>query len=176
MAQARKPHEVPADTEKETHKERLDRELIELLQEMRVMLPGIEVIFGFLLTVPFTNRFSSLSALQRGVFFGVFLTTGLATVLLVAPSAYHRLRWRQKDKEKLLQVANKLAIAGLVFFALSMLGITFIVTDMITSPATATWVASSRRVDSWAVLVRYAHVSPGTTGGVDPGRTSISKH
>jgi predicted membrane channel-forming protein YqfA (hemolysin III family) len=89
---------------------------------MRIMLPGIEVIFGFLLTVPFTERFTRLTSLQTSTYFSVFIATALATALLVAPSAYHRLRWRQYDKEHLLRVANKFAIAGLAFFAFALSG------------------------------------------------------
>jgi hypothetical protein len=112
-------------------KKKLDRELIELLQEMRVMLPGITVIFGFLLTVPFTARFTQLTPHQQKAYLVSFLSTALATAFLVAPSAYHRLRWRQYDKDRLLRIANKFAIIGLAFFAASMAGIAFIVTDVV---------------------------------------------
>jgi amino acid transporter len=126
----------------EGRKHKLDRELIELLQEMRVMLPGIEVIFAFLLTVPFTARFTELTSLQRTAFFVSFLSTALATAFLVAPSSYHRLRWRQYDKENLLRVANKFAIIGLAFFAIALAGIAFIVTDVVIGTSTAVWVAA----------------------------------
>lgn len=132
-----RPHQAP-----ESREDKLDRELVELLQEMRIMLPGIEVIFGFLLTVPFTARFTQLSNLQTSTYFTVFISTALATALLVAPSAYHRLRWRQYDKEHLLRVANKFAIAGLAFFAVSMSGIAFIVTDVVIQTSIAVWVAA----------------------------------
>jgi uncharacterized protein DUF6328 len=128
-------------TSGESLKDKLDRELVELLQEMRIMLPGIEVIFGFLLTVPFTERFTRLTSLQTSTYFAVFISTALATAFLVAPSAYHRLRWRQYDKEHLLRVANKFAIAGLAFFAVSLTGIAFIVTDVVIRTTTAVWVA-----------------------------------
>jgi hypothetical protein len=127
---------------RESFKDKLDRELVELLQEMRIMLPGIEVIFGFLLTVPFTERFTRLTALQTSTYFLVFISTALATAFLVAPSTYHRLRWRQYDKEHLLQVANKFAITGLTFFAVSLSGIAFIVTDVVIQTTTAVWVAA----------------------------------
>jgi hypothetical protein len=150
---ARKDAVKPAETQdrrrddaskrtREGRKEKLDRELIELLHEMRVMLPGIEVIFGFLLTVPFTERFTELTSLQRTAFFVSFLSTALATAFLVAPSSYHRLRWRQYDKERLLQVANKFAIIGLAFFAISLAAIAFIVTDVVIRTSIAVWVAA----------------------------------
>jgi amino acid transporter len=127
---------------REGRKQKLDRELIELLQEMRVMLPGIEVIFGFLLTVPFTARFTELTSLQRTTFFVSFLSTAMATAFLVAPSSYHRMRWRQYDKENLLRIANKFAIIGLAFFAISLAGIAFIVTDVVIRTNIAVWVAA----------------------------------
>src|ERR671918_1181467 len=91
---------------------RLDRELMELLNELRVALPGIQVLFAFLFTVPFTTRFGDLTDFQRTVFFVAFLAAAAATVLLIAPTANHRLRWRERDKEALLRRANIMMIAG----------------------------------------------------------------
>ena len=115
----------------EERSERLDRELIELLNELRVALPGVQVLFAFLLTVPFTQRFARVSRVQEDAYFASFLCAALATVLLIAPSAYHRLQWRQKDKEHMLVVANRLAIAGTVFLALAVTGSVFFVTDFL---------------------------------------------
>ena len=114
----------------ESDDERLDRELIELLNELRVVLPGVQVLFAFLLTVPFTNRFSSITNGQRQVFFATFLCTTASTALLIAPSAYHRLRWRQHDKEQMLTTANRLSIGGLVFLTLALVLAAFLVTDL----------------------------------------------
>ena len=83
----------------EDHSERLDRELIELLNELRVALPGVQVLFGFLLTVPFSQGWSRVTATERRVFFVTFLCTAIATALLIAPSAQHRILWRAQDKE-----------------------------------------------------------------------------
>jgi predicted membrane channel-forming protein YqfA (hemolysin III family) len=115
----------------ESRDERLDRELIELLNELRVVLPGVQVLFAFLLTVPFTNTFSSITNQQRQVFFAVFLFTAASTALLIAPSAYHRLRWRQHDKEQMLSTANRLSIGGMVFLTLALVGASFLVADLI---------------------------------------------
>ena len=117
--------------ENESKDERLDRELIELLNELRVVLPGVQVLFAFLLTVPFTQRFNEVTDLQKDAYFASFLCTAVATVLLIAPSAYHRLQWRQRDKENMLVVANRLAIAGTVFLALAVTGSVFFVTDFL---------------------------------------------
>jgi hypothetical protein len=115
----------------ESKDERLDRELIELLNELRVALPGVQVLFAFLLAVPFTQRFERLTAVQEDVFFAAFLCTAVATALLIAPSAYHRLRWREHDKEHMLQMSNRLAIAGTVFLAAAIIAVVYLVTDLI---------------------------------------------
>jgi hypothetical protein len=111
--------------------EDLDRELIEFLNELRVMLPGVQVLFAFLLAVPFTQRFDGVTELQQGAFFVALLATTLGTVLLIAPSAYHRIRWRQYDKEQLLRTSNRLAIAGTVLLAVAMTAAVFMVTDLV---------------------------------------------
>jgi predicted membrane channel-forming protein YqfA (hemolysin III family) len=115
----------------ESKDERLDRELIELLNELRVVLPGVQVLFAFLLAVPFTQRFERLTNVQEDVFFAAFLCTAVATALLIAPSAYHRLRWRERDKEHLLQMSNRLAIGGTVFLAAAIIAVVYLVTDLI---------------------------------------------
>jgi predicted membrane channel-forming protein YqfA (hemolysin III family) len=117
--------------ERESKDERLDRELIELLNELRVALPGVQVLFAFLLAVPFTQRFERLTAVQEDVFFAAFLCTAVATALLIAPSAYHRLRWREHDKEHMLRMSNRLAIAGTVFLAAAIIAVVYLVTDLI---------------------------------------------
>jgi hypothetical protein len=109
----------------------LDRELIELLNELRVALPGVQVLFAFLLAVPFSNGWNRVTDLQRDVFFVAFLCTAAATVLLIAPSTYHRLRWREGDKERMLEVGNRLAIAGTVFLAFAMTAVVFLITDLL---------------------------------------------
>jgi predicted membrane channel-forming protein YqfA (hemolysin III family) len=115
----------------ESKEERLDRELIEFLNELRVVLPGVQVLFAFLLTVPFSNRFSNITNGQKQIFFAVFLCTTVATALLIAPSAYHRLRWREYDKEQMLRTSNRLAIAGMIFLSLALVGAAYLVTDLL---------------------------------------------
>jgi hypothetical protein len=106
-------------------------ELIELLNELRVTLPGVQVLFAFLLAVPFTNRFSKISQTQTDAYFVSLLATLLGSVLLIAPSAYHRIRWRQVTDEVLLRVSNRLAIAGTVFLAIAMSAAVYLVTDLV---------------------------------------------
>jgi hypothetical protein len=116
---------------RETHKERVDRELIELLNELRVALPGVQVLFAFLLTVPFSSRFGALSDLHRGVYFVTFLATIAASTFLMAPTAYHRLRFREGNKEQMLRSANRFAIAGLVLLVAAITAAAFLVGDML---------------------------------------------
>jgi hypothetical protein len=104
---------------KESKKERIDRELLELLQELRVAIPGVQVLFAFLLTIPFSQGFSKLDATERG-FYGLCLVlAALATGLLIAPSASHRLNFRAGNKEWLLTHSNRLAVAGLLVLAMA---------------------------------------------------------
>jgi Na+/melibiose symporter-like transporter len=115
----------------ESHEERINRELIELLNELRVALPGVQIMFAFLLAVPFTQRFANVTELQKDVFMAALLCTLAGTVFLIAPSAFHRIRFRDRDKEALLKSSNVFAIAGLVFLALGMTAVVFLVTDLL---------------------------------------------
>jgi hypothetical protein len=115
----------------ENEYERKARELGALLQELRVMLPGVQVLFAFLLTVPFSARFGYLTPVQQAVFFGTLLCTALSAGLLLAPSAHHRLLWRQQAREHRLRVANRLAIAGMVLLMVAMVGVMFVITDLL---------------------------------------------
>jgi hypothetical protein len=116
---------------REDSKERRDRELIELLNELRVAIPGIQVLFAFLLTMPFTQRFNQVTTLQRTTYFVTFLCTAVASVLLIAPTVLHRLRFREEDKEHLLQTSNRLAIVGTFFLALAITLVVFLIGDVL---------------------------------------------
>jgi predicted membrane channel-forming protein YqfA (hemolysin III family) len=102
-----------------------------------VILPGVQVLFAFLLTVPFTNRFTEITDQQRQVYFGTFLLTAVATALLIAPSAYHRMRWRQRDKEQILRTSNRLALSGIAFLGAALTGAIHLVTDIVFEAAAA---------------------------------------
>ncbi|HEY7122030.1 MAG TPA: DUF6328 family protein [Solirubrobacterales bacterium] len=118
----------------EEHTERVSRELIELLNELRVALPGVQVLFAFLLAVPFAQGFTHTTDFQRALFFVVMALTAVSLAFLIAPSAWHRLRFRQKDKERILRASNKMSIAGLSFLALAMTGAVMLIADFIYSP------------------------------------------
>jgi len=134
----------------EDKSEQLDRELIELLNELRVTLPGVQVLFAFLLAVPFTNRFARLTDFQRDVFFFSLLCTMVGTALLIAPSAYHRLRWRQHDKEQMLQTSNRLSIAGTIALAAAMTSAIFLIADVLYDATVATlFTAATALVFAW---------------------------
>jgi hypothetical protein len=109
--------------------QRLDRELIELLNELRVALPGVQVLFAFLLTVPFTQRFAAVTEFQRDVYFAVLLLTTGACVLLIAPSAYHRLSFRGGQKVHIIKDGNRLTLGGLALLALAMTGVVLLISD-----------------------------------------------
>ena len=127
----------------ESQEERINRELIELLNELRVALPGVQVLFAFLLAVPFTQRFTNTTELQRDVFMVALLSTLAGSVFLIAPSAYHRIRFRDRDKEVLLRISNAFAIVGMAFLALGMTAVVFLVTDIIFKGTVTTIVTAS---------------------------------
>jgi hypothetical protein len=121
---------LPQHGRNETPLERFDRNLVELLQEVRVVQTGVQVLFAFLLTAPLAARFPELTPFQRHVYYATLLATGAAAVLLIAPTAYHRILFRLGDKEHLVRVANRFTIAGLAFVAISMVGALAFVTDL----------------------------------------------
>jgi amino acid transporter len=118
----------------EDHTDRVSRELIELLNELRVALPGTQVLFAFLLAVPFAQGFTRTTDFQRALFFVVMVLTAISLALLVAPSAWHRLRFRQLDKERILRASNTMSIAGIGFLGLAMTGAVMLIADFIYSP------------------------------------------
>ncbi len=140
---------------RETKAERADRNLGELLQELRVALPGVQILFAFLLTVPFAQGFTKLNGDQRDLYFGVLMATALSTALLIAPTAYHRLLFRQRDKEHLVTISNRLAIAGLMVLAVAITGAVLLIADFLFQGAQAvifTVVAGLFFVVLWVVL------------------------
>jgi hypothetical protein len=122
----------------ETALERWDRNFTELLQELRVAQTGIQVLFAFLLTLPFTNRFEMASGLDRFTYVVTMVAAAAATALLIAPVSYHRLVFRQGRKPQLVTVASRLAVLGLVCLLVAMMGAVFLVVDVVLgSPAAA---------------------------------------
>jgi hypothetical protein len=135
----------------ESEEERLDRNLGELLNELRVALPGVQVLFAFLLGVPFTQRFAELASYQEDIYFGTLICAAAATAFLIAPSAHHRIEFRLRDKRYIVFLANRFAIIGLGFLALAMTGVVLLVTDFIFG-AVATAIATTVTGLSFALL------------------------
>jgi hypothetical protein len=115
----------------ESKSERLNRELMELLQELRVVIPGVQVLLAFLLTAPFQQRFAQLPGSLRNAFFASIACATLATALLIAPSAHHRMRWRARDKERLVRIGNQMALWGTVFLAAAIVLALYVVTNVL---------------------------------------------
>jgi len=121
------------------------REWTEILNEIRVALPGVQLLFGFLLAAPFTDAFKVMSDVRRYGYFICFLNTTLSSAFLIAPSVYHRLHWRRdvRDKELMLRTCNGLAIAGIVFLALAMTSAVFVISSAFAGRAVAALVGSA---------------------------------
>jgi hypothetical protein len=122
----------------ETPAERADRNMMELLQELRVATTGVQVLFAFLLVVPFQQRFATVSQFQEKVYFATLLLSVAATAFMIAPSAYHRLNFAQRDKRHIVEAASRLAIIGLVLLALAMTGAVLLTTDLLFQEGTVT--------------------------------------
>ncbi len=127
----------------EDHKKRLEREHGELLQELRALIPGATVLFGFLLAGSFTLEFADLTTSEKYVYYVTLVSTAVALVLYLAPAAHHRLRFREGDKDHMLRKGNREAIAGTVASALSFTGVLYIVTDRIFGTTAAVVTASA---------------------------------
>ncbi len=115
----------------ETPKARSNRELIELLNELRVALPGVQVLFAFLLAVPFQQRFHHATAFQRDTYFVTLSTALVSIALLIAPSAYHRLNFRNHDKQRIVSFGSRCVIAGLAALAVALVSVMVLITDVL---------------------------------------------
>ena len=122
----------------ESEKERLDRNLEQLLGELRVALPGVQVLFAFLLVVPFNQRFADITSFQQTVYFVTLLCATASAAGLIAPTAHHRIEFREQDKERIVLGGSRLAIIGLTLLAIAMTGAITLVTDFLYSSTTTT--------------------------------------
>jgi hypothetical protein len=127
----------------ETEEERLDRNLQEMLGELRVALPGVQVLFAFLLVVPFNQRFADVTQFQKTVFFATLLCTAASTVCLIAPTVHHRLEFRRQDKLRIVHAGNRIVVLGLLLLAIAMTGAVIFVTDFLYASTTTTVVAAA---------------------------------
>lgn len=127
----------------ESPKERVDRELGELLEEIRVILPGVELLLGFLIILPFNARFAEVAGFERGLYLASLLCTSAGLALLVAPTTYHRLRFRRLDKERLIFLANRLVLGASVLVALSIALAVYLVVQTVLGGVTAALIAAA---------------------------------
>jgi hypothetical protein len=128
MAPEQSKHQARSD---EDEAQRLDRELIELLNELRVVMPGVQLLFGFLLTVPFQQNFQKVDGFQRDVYFATLLLTAASAAFLMAPSAFHRLTFRAGQKPYMIRLATRQTIIGMALLLLAMNGAILLLTDVL---------------------------------------------
>ena len=128
----------PRDLDDESESQRLTRNLNELLQELRVTQTGVQILTGFLLTLPFTERFRSLDGMQRGAYLGVLCGSVIATGLIIAPVAFHRVLFRHGERPWLVEAANRAARGGLLFLALTTSGMVWLIFDLVVDRTWAT--------------------------------------
>ena len=112
-----------------------------MLGELRVALPGVQVLFAFLLVVPFNQRFADVTQFQKTVFFATLLCTAASTVCLIAPTVHHRLEFRRQDKRRIVRTGNRIVNLGLLLLAIAMTGAVMFVTDFLYASTTTTVVA-----------------------------------
>jgi hypothetical protein len=144
----------PDDRDREERKR--DRQMVELLNELRIALPGVQILFAFLLTVPFSVRFERLTEFQRDVYYVTLIGTVLSAACLIAPSAAHRLRFHQGERTWIVESANDLMIAGLAFLALALGGSVLLITDVMFDGARV-WLYTGA---VWAVIIGLWFVRP----------------
>jgi hypothetical protein len=111
--------------------EKRDRQMMELLNELRIALPGVQILFAFLLTAPFAQGFQRITDTQKNLYYAALLATASSTICLIAPSATHRLRFHQSDRTFIIESANKFLIAGLVFMGIAIVLAIAVVTDFL---------------------------------------------
>jgi hypothetical protein len=139
----------------ESEQERLDRQLDQLLNELRVAMPGVQVLFAFLLAVPFQQRFGQVTDFQKNVYFVTLLAATAASALFIAPTAFHRLMFKARDKPHLIALSSKFAVAGLACLAIAMNGAVLLVSDVLFDSTTVTVtvaVTASLYIGLWFVL------------------------
>jgi cation transport ATPase len=132
------PDAEPAEEADRSDEEqqRLNRQMTELLNELRVAMPGVQVLFAFLLAVPFQQRFQTVNTFQRDVYLVTLLAAATATAFLIAPSAYHRIAFQEHEKRRIIRMGTRQFLCGVVALALAMTGAVLLVTDVLFQAAT----------------------------------------
>jgi hypothetical protein len=135
----------------ESESERIDRNLQEMLGELRVALPGVQVLFAFLLVVPFNQRFAEVTDFQQTLYFATLLFTTASTLCLIAPTVHHRIEFRRQDKENIVKTGNRIVILGLTLLAVAMGGAVTFLTDFLYKSGTV-WAVSIGTVAAFALV------------------------
>jgi hypothetical protein len=153
------PPEMPR-IKNETEKQRWDRNFADLLQELRVAQAGVQILFAFLLTLPFSNGFPHTTAFQKDVYVGALLSAAFAAAMLISPVAFHRALFRQGRKPELVRYAHRMAGGGLAFLGLSMVGSVLLITDYLLNPTASiiiTAIATAWILAFWAMIPWFRH-------------------
>jgi Family of unknown function (DUF6328) len=133
----------PAAGRDETELERNDRNMVELLQEVRVVQTGVQILFGFLLTIAFQPKFEKLSSFQKADYFGTLVAAATTLIMLTAPTAWHRILFRQGDKEHLVEIANRFTVIALAAMGFTMVGVVMLLSDIAFSPAVTFFITAA---------------------------------
>jgi hypothetical protein len=141
----------PGSGRDESEPERVDRNLQEMLGELRVALPGVQVLFAFLLVVPFNQRFGEVTAFQKAIYFTTLMFTTASAICLIAPSVHHRIEFRQQHKEQIVEAGNRIVIVGLAFLAVAMTGAVLFTTDVLYRAPTPAIVAAAVALAFWVL-------------------------
>jgi hypothetical protein len=146
----------------ETDLERFDRNYNDLLQELRVSQAGVQILFAFLLTLAFTQRFTEITTFQRNVYIVTLLCAAGAAALIIAPVSYHRIMFRRRQKPRLVRAANRFAIGGLVLLVVAMAGSVLLIVDVVLDGSIVAWLAGGTAaffVFFWYVVPFWARFS-----------------
>lgn len=142
--------DTAGDGRKETEAERADRNLVELLQEARVVQTGVQILFGFLLTAAFQPKFEKLSSFQKDVYYGTLISAAVTLIMITAPTSWHRILFRQGDKHHLVTISNRFMLIGLSTMGLTSIGVVLLLSDLaLTPPLTAVVTAVAVLAYAW---------------------------
>ncbi len=141
----------PREDRHETEAERHDRNLVELLQEARVVQTGVQILFGFMLTIAFQPKFEKLSSFQKADYLGTLVVAATTLIMITAPSSWHRILFRQGDKAHLVDVANRFMVLGLASLGLTMVGVVILLSD-VAFPTWLTVIVTAAAVMACSVL------------------------
>jgi hypothetical protein len=151
----------------ESEAERIDRNFNDLLQELRVSQAGVQILFAFLLTLAFSQRFEDITTFQRNVYIVTLLCTAAATALIIGPVSYHRLVFRRRLKPTLVNASNRMAIGGLAFLFLAMVGSVLLITDVVLGGGIVGWITAGTA--AWFLIFWYAiPLRARITSGTEP--------